>query len=67
MGLLPFLEVDTAMEEQNGGATLVLEEGISKGLQHSSLTPVQKHIFYYPSDLQDTQLFSSFLPHHQKL
>lgn len=54
MGLLPFLEVDTAMEEQNGGATLVLEEGISKGLQHSSLTPVQEHIFYYPSDLQDT-------------
>lgn len=54
MGLLPFLEVDTAMEEQNGGATLVLEEGISKGLQRSSLTPVQEHIFYYPSDLQDT-------------
>lgn len=55
------------MEEQNGGATSVLEEGISKGFQHSSLTPVQEHIFYYPSNSQDTQLFSSFLPHRQKL
>lgn len=55
------------MEGENGGATRVLEEGISKCLQHSSLTSVWEHIFYYSFDSQDAQLFSSILPHHQKL
>lgn len=42
------------MEGENGGTTSVLEEGISKGLQHPSLPPVQDHIFYYSSDLKDS-------------
>jgi len=45
------------MEGENGGATSVLEEGISKGLQCSSLPPVQDHIFYYSSGLQDSVVF----------
>lgn len=55
LDLLPFLGwTQIAMEGENGGTTSVLEEGISKGLQHSSLPPVQDHIFYYSSDLQDS-------------
>jgi len=54
------------MEGEDGGATSVLED-VSKGLQNSSLTSVREHIFCYSSDSPDIQLFSSILPHHQKL
>lgn len=41
MGLLPILGVDAdSYEKGNGGAISGLEEGISKGFQHYSLTPV---------------------------